>query len=122
MDVSEILGATLGALISLFIVLIILSAVVHFVLGDNILLVFILYILMAIMAGAILSSAATTKSTAIVGVILTIIIAFSMLNFGFTRIFGPDIGFPYSMLNLGSIYTGLIISLFVGLIFVFRRN
>ena len=120
MDVSETIGATMGGLFISVIFALIFAAVVHFFIGDNITSVLMLYICIAFFP-SVLVSTSITKSSAIVGSLLAVIIIFLIMNFVFPIIFGPNISFPYTMLDLGPVITGLIVSLIVGLIAVLYR-
>nr|WP_294999560.1 hypothetical protein [uncultured Methanobrevibacter sp.] len=120
MDESEIIGATIGGIIYTTILALIFAAIVHFLLGDTILSVLVLYIIIAAVPSNLVNSS-ISKSSAIVGLFLAIVVVFLIMNFIFPIILGPNIGFPYSMLGLGPIITGLIVSLLVGLFAVFIR-
>ncbi|WP_298523273.1 hypothetical protein [uncultured Methanobrevibacter sp.] len=120
MDVSETIGATISGMFISIICALILAAIVHFFFGDNISSVLLLYILVAFIPSALVNTS-LSKSSAIVGSLLAVIIIFLLMNFIFPIIFGPNITFPYSILDLGPIITGLILSLIVGIIAVLYR-
>ena len=117
MDLARILGHSIGAIFSIVIWALIFAAIVHFILGDNISAVLVFYILVATLP-RILLLIDDSKSSAIVGSIFTIVVVYSIITFIFPMIFGQNIGFPYSMLDLGPVITGLIFSILVDLLSV----
>ena len=117
MDLARTLGHTIGAIFWIVIIALILAAIVHFILADNITAVLIFYIIIALFP-RVLTQIADTKPSAIVGSILAITVVYLIITFIFPIIFGQNIGFPYSMLGLGPFVTGLIVSILVDLISV----
>lgn len=117
MELAKTVGHSIGATIWILILALILAAIVHFILGDGIWTVLGFYILIALFP-RIITNVEDTKSSAIVGSILTIVFLYLIITFIFPMIFGPNIGFPYSMLGLGPFVTGLIVMILVDLISV----
>jgi hypothetical protein len=120
MDLSDTLAVTIVGVIITGICAIILSVLCLF-LGYHIWSVFFMYIILAIIPSIFVNMDVDTSST-ITASLLTIIIVFLIMNYVFTMIFGPNIGFPYSMLKLGPIITGLIVSLVIGIIAALYRK
>lgn len=120
MSSSETVGGIITSVIVSVIIGLIVGAIVHFFLADNIYGVLIMYIAVATGPSSV-SNLPISKSSAIVATLVGVTIAFLILQFGFPMIFGPNMGFPYSMLNLGPVITGLIVSWIVGLILAVVR-
>ena len=117
MDLARTLGHSIGAVFWILIAALIFAAIVHFLLGDNIWAVLIFYMAVAFMPRIVLQIS-DSRSSGIIGSIFTVVIVFLIITFIFPFIFGQNIGFPYSMLDLGPIVTGLIVSILVDLISV----
>lgn len=115
MDVSESIAFAMAGAIVALIFGAIFAAIVHFVLGDNIWSTLIMYLIIAIIP-SLIGDSTVERSTKVVGALIAVAIAFLVMTYVFPMIFGPYIGFPYSMLDLGPMMTGLIISLIVGLL------
>lgn len=115
MDTAEIVGASFGAVVITLIFAVIFSALAHFISGDNIWSVMCVYLVVAVIP-SLLVNTSISRTSVIMASIITMIIVVLIMNFAFPIVFGPNIGFPYSMLGLGPVITGIIFSVIIAVL------
>lgn len=113
----RVLGDTLGNTLVSIVIGLVFSAIACFLLGSNINSVFAVYFIMALLFNDRNTEFRSNSKTGwIISSLLTTLISFCVINFGLVHIFGSELSFPYSILNLDPTISGIIIMIIISIV------